>query len=163
LPSAIALTRAQPVKRTIALAAAEHPAHDLRVEGAATSRHAPDRVDEALHIPHALLEQVADSLGVVPDQVCRVLLFVVLGQHQHADVRPLRSQRDNRPEAVVGVTWWHVDIGDHDRGAVRKALAEEILGIAGLSHDLAPGIGQQPGDALPEQDVVLTDHHSERP
>src|SRR5712691_9916497 len=65
----IALACAEPVKRAVALAAAEHTSDDLRVERAAAPGDPGDRVDEALDITHALFEQVADSLGALPDQV----------------------------------------------------------------------------------------------
>jgi hypothetical protein len=45
-----------------------------------------DCVDEALDIVHTLLEQVADPVGALPDQVQRVPLLVVLRQHQHPGV-----------------------------------------------------------------------------
>ena len=61
------------------------------VERAAAPRDPGDRVDEALDITHPLLEQVADSLGAVPDQVERVLLLVVLRKHQDTGVGPLSS------------------------------------------------------------------------
>jgi len=71
--------------------AAEHPPYDLWVECAAAPGDAADRVDEALDIAHPLFEQVADSLGALPDQVERVLLLVVLRKHQDTGVGPLSS------------------------------------------------------------------------
>jgi hypothetical protein len=46
------------------------------------------------------------------------------------------------------------------RGPVRKALAQEIVGVAGLSDDLEPGLGEQARDPLAQQHVILADHHS---
>jgi hypothetical protein len=56
----------------------------------------------------------------------------------------------------------HVHIGDHDRRTVRETLAQQILGITGLSDDLEPGLGQQQRDPLAQQHVVLSNHHSQR-
>jgi hypothetical protein len=43
---------------------------------------------------------------------------------------------------------------------VRQPLAQEVRGVPGLSDDVEPGLGQQPGDSLTQQNVVLADHHS---
>jgi len=52
----------------------------------------------------------------------------------------------------------HVDIGDDHRRAVREALAQQILGVAGLSNHIEPGLGEQPRDPFTQQHVVLADH-----
>jgi hypothetical protein len=44
---------------------------------------------------------------------------------------------------------------------VSEALAQEIPGVAGLSDNLEPDLGEQSRDALAEQNVVLTDRHSQ--
>jgi hypothetical protein len=43
---------------------------------------------------------------------------------------------------------------------VSKALAQEIRGVAGLSDDVKPALGEQSRDPLAKQDIVLADHHS---
>ena len=96
LPSAIAAStsRSRGLSRSnglVALTAAEHPPDDLGVKRAAAAGDPGDRVDEALDITHALFEQVADSLGALPDQIERVLLLVVLRKHQHTGLGPLSS------------------------------------------------------------------------
>ena len=63
----VAFPWAEPVERPVVLAAAEHPRHDLRVQSGPASGNAGDRVDEALDGTHTLLEEIADSLGAVPD------------------------------------------------------------------------------------------------
>ena len=156
----VALARAEPIQRSVALAAAQHPADHLGVKRAAAPRNPIDRVDEALDVTDALLEQVADSLGAVPDQLDRVVLLVVLRKHKHTGFGPLPSKLDRRPQAVVAVAWRHVDIRDRDRWPVREALAQEILGVASLSDDFESGIGEQSCDPLAQQHVVLADHHA---
>ena len=56
----------------------------------------------------------------------------------------------------------HVDVGDHDRGAVREALAQQIVGVAGLGDYVEPGFREQSHDPLPQQHVVLADYDSQR-
>ena len=67
----------------------EHPADDLGVERAAAGGHALHGVDERRHVADPLLEQVADPLGTVADQVQRVALLVELREHEDAGVRQL--------------------------------------------------------------------------
>ena len=63
-PEHLALARRQTLQRVLAAAAAEQPRDDLGVERAAALAHAPHGVDEALDVGDAVLEQVADALGV---------------------------------------------------------------------------------------------------
>jgi hypothetical protein len=56
----------------------------------------------------------------------------------------------------------HVDVGDDHCRAVGEALAQQIYGVAGLSDDVQPGLGEQSRDPLAEQDVVLAEHHAQR-
>ena len=63
-PEHLALARAQLRQRVLAPAAAEQARDDLGVERAAALPDAPDGVDEALDVGDAVLEQVADALGV---------------------------------------------------------------------------------------------------
>jgi hypothetical protein len=46
---------------------------------------------------------------------------------------------------------------------MREPLAQQISGIAGLSDDVEPGLGEQPYDPLAQQDVILADRHPQRP
>src|SRR5271165_5128423 len=158
----ISLPRAEPFDRPVALAAAKHTRDDLGVERGASSSDACDRIDEGLHVTHALLQQVADSLGAITDELERIALVIELREQQHAGVRTLTSYLNGRPQTVVAVTRRHVDVGDDDRGLVGKALAQKIRGVAGLSGDLEPGLDEQPGNPLAQQHVILADHDPQR-
>src|SRR4051812_28535533 len=70
-----ALARGQPLERPRRSAAPEHAAHDFGIECAAALRHARHRVDEGLHVAHALLEQIADALGALANELEGELLF----------------------------------------------------------------------------------------
>jgi hypothetical protein len=45
---------------------------------------------------------------------------------------------------------------------MRKALAQQILGVAGLRDHVDPGFGEQPHDPLAQEDVIFADHHANR-
>ena len=154
----ISLARAEPFDRPVALAAAQHTRDDLGVERGASSSDARDRIDEGLHVTHALLQQVADPVGSIADELKRIALVIELREQQHAGVRALTSYLNGRPQTVVAVTRRHLDVGDDDRGLVGKALAQKIRGVAGLSGDLEPGLDEQPGNPLAQQHVILADH-----
>jgi ActR/RegA family two-component response regulator len=64
--------------------------------------HPPDRVDEVVHVADAVLQQVADALGVVAQQLRREPRLQVLGEHQHADARLLLAdpQAARMPSSV---------------------------------------------------------------
>ena len=74
----------QLVERPFVAAPADHPAHDLGVEGAAAVGDAGDGVREAGDVTDPLLQQVADPLRALADQVEGVLLLVVLGEDENS-------------------------------------------------------------------------------
>ena len=91
-----------------------------------------DRVDEALDVGDAVLQQVADAGRVVGQQRLRVVGLDVLGQDQHAQVGVLGAQLDRRAQAVVGVVGRHAHVDDRDVGLVGADLAHEVVGVARL-------------------------------
>ncbi len=167
LPSAIAASTSRSrglndVERTGGATAAEHPADDLGVERAAAGGDAADRLDERVDVADALLQQIADAGRLVADQVDRVVLLVVLREHQHAGLRPLRAQLLGGAQAVVGAAGRHLHVDHDDVGSVRERLAQEVLGVAGGRDDVEALGGEQPLDPRAQQHVVLADHHSQR-
>ena len=146
------------VQRIVAAAAAEHVRDDGRVEHRAAGRDAPDGVGEQREVGHAVLEQVADALGAVADQVDRVALLGVLREHEHADARAgVRADLHRRAQAVVGVVGRHLDVDDRDVRLVRGDLAQQVGRVAGLGDDLEAGVAEQPHDPLAQQRLVLAD------
>jgi hypothetical protein len=55
----------QVVDRVVLVAASDEPADDLSIDHRAARGDAPDRVGEDLDLGYALLEQVADALGLL--------------------------------------------------------------------------------------------------
>ena len=62
----------------------EHVRHHLGVERGPAVGHARHRVGEQLHVGHAVLQQVADAVAALGQQVDRVALLDVLGEDEHA-------------------------------------------------------------------------------
>ena len=153
----LALARRERVERVLAAPAPEHPRDDVGVERGAALGHPAHRVGERGEVGDAVLEEVADALGAVADQVERVALVGVLGEHEDADVRLARADLDRRAQAVVGVVGRHLDVDDRDVGLVRGDLAHEVDGVAGLAGDLEARVLEQPDDALAQQGLVLAD------
>ena len=67
----------------------EQPRDDLGVECRAALADPAHAVDEPLDVRDAVLEQVADALRVVGQQLERVGLLDVLGEHEHAGLAAL--------------------------------------------------------------------------
>ena len=85
----LALARGQLVERILAPAAADQLRDERGIEGGAAVRNAPHRADELVDIGDAVLQQVADALGALREQLHRVRRLDVLRQHEHADARVL--------------------------------------------------------------------------
>jgi hypothetical protein len=107
-----ACRRGQRLDRIVAAPPADELRDDRGIERRAPVGHAPDRARELVDVGDPVLEHVADSLGVVCEQLERVVRLDVLGQHQHADVLVLRANRLRRGQSLVGVARRHADIDD---------------------------------------------------
>src|SRR5699024_5770335 len=76
--------------------------HDLGVEHGAAACDLVDGVEEVLDIGDSVLEQVAESAGVLGDEFGGVLLFHVLAEHDDLDVGVLLADEDGCVDALVG-------------------------------------------------------------
>ena len=125
-------------------------ADDLGVEHRAALADGADGVRERVEVADAVLEQVADALGAVADQVDRVALLDVLGEHEHLRVRVLLADLHRRAQAVVGVGRRHLDVDDRDVGPVRPDLAAQVDRVAGLADHVEARLLQQAAQPLAE-------------
>ena len=75
---------------SIPAAAAEHLPHDLGVEHRAALADPAHGVRERVEVADAILEQVADALGAIADQVDGVALLDVLREHEDLGARAAR-------------------------------------------------------------------------
>ena len=105
----LALARRERLERVVAAAAAEHPRDDGRVEHRPAGGHAPDGVGEVREVGHAVLEQVADALGAVADQV----------DARSAPRRTARARARRRPAGARG---------SRSRRAVRRRCCRAASG-----------------------------------
>ena len=154
----LALARGERVERPDLTGPAEHLRDDLRIEHRPAGRDALDRLDEPVDVGHALLEQVADPLGAVREQLAQVAVLDELREQQDPDRRQLLADGQRRAQAVVGVVGRHPHVDDRDVGLVGANLAQQVLGVTGLGDDLEAGVAEQPRRALAEQDRVVGDH-----
>ena len=154
----LALARREAVERVVAAAPAEHVGDDRRVEHRAAGGDAPDGVGEAAEVGHAVLEQVADALGVVADQVDRVALLGVLARAR-ARRRPGCVARISiaarRPSSVLSGGIWTSTIATS--GLCAATLRSRSGASAGLGDDLEARVAEQPHDALAQQRLVFGD------
>jgi hypothetical protein len=72
--------------------ASEHARDDLGVERGSPGGDPGDRVGEHLDVADPLLQQVADPLRAIADQVDHVVLLEVLGEHHGADLGSLPAE-----------------------------------------------------------------------
>ena len=75
------------------------PRDDRRVDHGLAVGDPPQRVDEDRDVEDALLEQVADALGMLLEQPHRVARLDVLREHEHADARGARPGSPARRRA----------------------------------------------------------------
>ena len=92
LPSAIAASTARSrgvsaCSGSSGAATPEHPADHLGVERAAAGRDAGDGVEERADVADAFLEQVADALGALADELEREGGLAELREDEHAGAR----------------------------------------------------------------------------
>ena len=153
------LAGGEPVDGIVAVAD-QQLGHDLGVERGAAGGHPAQRVQEVGHLGDPVLEQVADAAGLDRQQFGGVALLDVLGQHQDGDRRVLAPDDQRRPDALVGVGRRHPDVDDHQVGALLADGPQQLLGVGHGRDDLEAAVGQQLGQALPQQHGVLGDHDS---
>ena len=128
------------------------------IVGSSAEPPSPTRRTAAANSPtsdDAVLQQVADALGALGEEVERVLRLDVLREDEHAGRRMLLADLPRRAEALVGVRRRHPDVDDRDVGRVRAHLQQQLVGGPGLADDLEAGLLEQLRDALAEQDGVV--------
>ena len=151
----LALARGQLVDGVVAAPPADELRDDRRVERRAALPHTPDRGGELAHVGDPVLEQVADALGALGEQLHRVRRLDVLGEDEHADLRIRLADLLRGPEAFVRVRRWHADVDDDDVRRVAAHLQHQVIGGAGLPDDLEALVLEQPRDALAQKDGIL--------
>src|SRR5215212_6716737 len=154
----LALPRGQRCEGVVAFAPAEHVRDHLGVEDRAALTDTADGVDEAADLGDPVLEQVADAVGAIGEQLDRVALLDVLGEHEDAGSGQLRADDPGRLEALVDVRGGHADVDDGDIGLVGPDLSQQLLAVARLADDVEARVREQAHGALAQEDGVFGDH-----
>ena len=70
--------------------------------------------------------------------------MLLIGRREHEDphLGVLAAQLERGAQPVVPVVRWHLHVHEGDVGTVREALAQKIVGVPGLGHDVNPGLRQ---------------------
>ncbi len=154
-PEDLALPAGQLVERGMVTGPTHQPGHDLRADDRVAGGHAADGVGQISDPRDAVLEQVAESASIRPDQVDGVARFDVLGQHEDREPRVGASQTLGCLEPLGRVGRWHPDFHDDD---VRGRALDQVLeidGIARLPDHLETGRGEACGERLAQEDGVV--------
>ena len=107
----------------------------------------------------AVLEQVADALGAVGQQVERVALLDVLREHEHAGLRMLAAdlfRGDAGPSSVLVGGMRMSTIATS--GVCAATLRSRSSASPAWPTTSNPALLEQPGDALAQEHRVLGDH-----
>ncbi len=131
---------------------------DLGVERRATPRDPAQRIEELVDVEDPVLEQVAEPAR--GDQVERRPGLDVLGQQHDPEIRVVGAQVAGGPRAVGSRVWRHVDVDDGQVGTGLVHGGGERVGVPDGGDDLVACVGEEPGEALAEQDGIFGDHRA---
>ena len=115
--------------------------------------------DELAHLADPVLQQVAGALGRLGEQGRRQPELHVLGQHQDGDLGVVATDVEGRLHPLVGVGGREPDVDDGDVGREAADLGQQLRRRAALGGHLEACVGEQPGEAVAQQDAVLGDGH----
>jgi hypothetical protein len=108
-----------------------------------------------------VLQQIAEPLGAVLEQLEGVRLVGVLGQDDDPDLGMVAADRVGGLDALQ-VVGRHADVREHHVGRETTDRVEKLFGVPHRGNDLdLTGVLEQPARALANQVVVLCDHDPE--
>jgi hypothetical protein len=156
----LALARRQIFQWVVRAPPADQLRDDGRIERRPALTDATDGSGELLHVRHAVLEQIADTLGVLAEQLHRIGRLDVLREDEYAAVRPALPDLLGGTQSLVGLRRRHPDVDQGDVRLVQADVPEEILRRAALRHDLEPRVLQQARNALAQKDGVVGENYA---
>src|SRR5262249_41542777 len=156
----LALARRQAVEERVPPAAAQELRDDRGIDRGATDGDATDRRREFLDVAHAVLEQVADALGRLLEEVHGEPELDVLRQDEHADRRVVRSDLLGGADALVVVRRRQTDVDDRDLRRVTAHLEQQLVRRIARADDVEVVVGEEPREPFAQEHAVLGDHYA---
>ena len=99
----LALARRESLERIVAAVPPDELRDDERVQGRTALRHALDGRDELVDVGDAVLEEIAEPLGVLREQLDGVRMGDVLREDEDAGLGMLRPDLACGADALVGL------------------------------------------------------------
>ncbi len=140
------------LERVVGALAPDELADDGGVERGAAVGDPAHGGAELLEVGDAVLEEVADPLGARLEKRHRVARLDVLREKQHADVGMALADLARSLQSLVRVGRRHADVDHRHVRLVHRDVAQEVLGGAGLRHDLEARLLEKPRHSLSEED-----------
>ena len=78
-------------------------------------------------------------------------------EHEHPELGCRSADLLGGDEALVGVRGRHLDVDDHDVGRVSPTRRISSPGSPAVATTSSPGLGQQAGETLAQQRLVVRD------
>ena len=122
--------------------------------GSSTESPLADPLDaraELVEVGDSLLEQVADPIGAVGEQLDRVARADVLREDEDPDARASGADLLRRPQPLVGMRGRHADVDDRDVWTVELDQLEQLIGVGGEPDDFEARLDEQPRQPFAEQ------------
>jgi signal transduction histidine kinase len=157
----LALARRQDVERVVAAAGQDELLHQGRIHHRGAGGDAPDRVYEVRDVGDPALQQVADALAA-RQQVHRLGHLDVRGQDDDRGGGQFLADHPGRLEALGGMPRRHADVDNRQVGLDGPDEREQPGAVPRLARDLVPGTGEQAGQALSQEDIVVGEHGPRR-
>src|SRR5262249_7704599 len=98
------------------------------------------------------------ALRPAGEQLGGVSLLDVLRQDKHSHVWPRAAHDQRGPQPFVGEGRRHAHIHYDHVGLMLADLPEKLFRLSGCRYDVVACLGEQPGQALAQQDRILGNH-----
>ena len=158
----VTFTGSQLAEWVAAAPTSDESADNLGVDHRSAMRDSPNSVDEVSDPGHAALQQVADALGSIGQQVGDVSILEIVGEDEHADAGIRRADLLRCLEPVIAEVRWHLDVDDGDVRGMGVRLGHEVTRVARRRHDVKAGAVQSMHHPLPEERLILSHDDADR-
>src|SRR3954451_487404 len=154
----LVLARRQRSQRAVVSGVRQQRRHHLGIEGGAAAGHPSQRAGEVRRVRHAVLEQIAEALRRLGQQLRGDADLHVLREQHDAHVRMAAADLVRGLDALVGLRRRHADVDDGHIGLVLVHRREQLVGARGLGDDFDAPAPYERRDALAHERAVVRDH-----